>query len=115
LTSEAKTVKKMSMAITLDQFYTEFQQFVKLEAKRWEANEKRWDINEKRWEANEKRWEVNEKRWTINDTKWQAIEKRMRKMDKKIDELFNYLDKEIMVDRRRIDNLERSTKSSVVV
>ena len=96
------------MSTTLDQFHDEFQQFVKLEAKRWEENEKRWEMNEKRWEMNEKRWEVNEK-------KWFGIEKTMRKMDKKIDKLFDYLDREIMTDRKRIDKIERAIKNPLAL
>src|SRR3989344_2732215 len=110
----------MASKVTLDKFYKVFIEFTKLQEKRWVGNEKRWVGNEKRWDGNEKRWVGNEKRWDGNEKRWSSNEKRWEENEKKLvliikevkknkkrfDDLTNFLDKEVMADRKRIESLE---------
>lgn len=86
--------------ITLQRFYTEFRHFVK-------AEEKRWQINEKGWEANNRRWEADEKRWGANEKIWAEHTRILKSLRKRIDDSVNFLDRDILEDRRRIEALEQ--------
>ena len=85
----------MKPKITLEKFYAEFMRFVRGNDKRCESNEKRWESNEKRWESNEKRWQTNAKT--------------LQRIEKKLDYSVDFLDKEILTDRKRITKLENIT------
>lgn len=78
----------MKPKITLEKFYAEFMRFVR-------GNDKRWESNEKRWESNEKRWQTNAKT--------------LQRIEKKLDYSVDFLDKEILTDRKRITKLENIT------
>lgn len=71
--------------ITLEKFYQEFVKSVR-------NNEKRWEDNEKRWVSNEKRWQQNTQT--------------LKRLEKKIDKSTDFLDREVMANRRRIIRLE---------
>ncbi len=96
----------MAKPITLDRFFKEFVNFVKGQEKRWVSQDKRWEENEKRWVSQDKRWEENEKRWVSQERSWKDNKKQLNRIENKFDKLFDFIDKDVMEDRKRIKTLE---------